>query len=252
MPYDIEEQRRADSLTRGARVVLNDVDDGWPSPLVVQHAERKIRYTYLTFGVTIDGEPRLENVKYSNEAKLTVLREKLTEAEMLVRDYERALHWSQRELTEALANQPADMLVKYAEEWRDSTYKGHVLDWSNGTTFFKIQAKYKMWRTVQHTFDRLRELYGDDVSVLSAIAVELDNRDRERLDYRPDDPTSRSTNVLSNLIDSLDRWAWETLSDTARYQLSSEVREQEMTRLRQLADARKATLPSAVDAVTAR
>lgn len=236
MPYDVKEERRADSLTRGARVVLTHVDGSHPSPLVVQRAERKIRYTYLTFGVTVDGETRLENVKYHNEDKLTALREKLTDEEQLERDYQRAQHWSERELTDGLTRVPADVLIKDAQEWHAGVYGGHVLDWSNGTAFFKTQAKYKMWRTVQHTLDRLHELYGDDVTALSAVAVELDEHDRERLNHVSNDPTSQSTNVLSNLITSLDRWAWETLSDNAQYQAPHDVRALEMARLRKLAE----------------
>jgi hypothetical protein len=237
MPYDVKEHRRADSLTRGARVILDDMPE---VVLYVKSAERKAKYTYLELGASLDA-PTSERLRYENVATLMTLREELTDAERLVRDYQRAQRWASEELAEGLARVPADELIKLANAWHSGTYKGHVLDWSDGTTFLKIQAKFKMWRTVQHTLDRLRELYGDDVTALSAVAVELDDRDRERLDYVPDDPTSRSTNVLSNLIDALDRWAWETLSDSARYHLTHQVREQEQARLVRLIEERKTT-----------
>lgn len=246
MPYDVKEERRADSLMRGARVLLRQSGE----PLVVQVAERKIKYTYLTFGTSLDGETVLDRSRYANEDKLTTLREKLTDVERFDSDLKSALRWAFNALAEGLARVPADELLSYAKAWHDGVYKGHVLDWSNGVSFFKTQAKFNMWQTVKRTFERLRELYGDsEITPLSAIVVELDHRDRERLMYQPNDPTSRSTNVISNLIDDLDKWSWETLADHARYQLPSEVREHEMTRLNKLVEARDAAVEVAEEQV---
>lgn len=235
MPYDVQEKRRADSLARGARVILDDMPE---VVLYVKSVERKIKFTYLELGASLDA-PTSERLKYENVATLTTLREKLTEAEELARDYQRAQYWASSELATGTGRVPADKLTEIAQNWRDGQYKGHVLDWSEGTSFFKIQAIFKMWQTIQHTLERLRELYGDEnVSPLTAVVLELDKRDHERRNYVPNDPTSRSTNVLSNLVEALDRWSWETLADSARYQLAPEVQKQEMARLTDLAGRR--------------
>jgi len=247
MPYDVKEERRADSLTRGTRVMLPDMPN---EVLYVQSATRKIKYVYLTLGPTVDGDTT-ERLQYELNATLTTVQQKLTESEQFDRDYRRALSWSEKELASSLADVPADYLTDVAQKWREGSYGGHVLDWSDSAQFFHLQAMYKAWRTVQHTFERLCKLYGADVTPLSAIVVELEQRDLDRRNHGASDPLSRSTNPISSLLDDLDRWSWDKLADTTHYYIADTVREHELKRLRTLADVRRAA-DAAAEAVNAR
>jgi hypothetical protein len=236
MPYDVKERRRAGALNRGARVILDDMPD---QVLYVQSALHKTKYTYLVLGLTLDGDV-IERLQYEHDVEVTTVHEKLTKEEQLKRDLRRAKSWASAELYDGLNRVPADVLTRLAQAWHEGPYKGHVLDWSESAKFFQIQAQYRVWKTIEKTLRRLREMYGEDVTPLSAIVVEFHEYELERTQRSVPDPTSRSTSVMSNFIEDLDRWAWEKLIDNARYHVGPDVHAYELARLQELADARKA------------
>lgn len=242
MPYDVKEERRADSLTRGARVVKLDPNDQ-EAIWTVERSERKVKYVYLDLK-SVDTGALLENVKFVVDEKLIVLREKLTVDEQFDLDTESAQNWTRRELDKRMAETPAAYLFEQATKWQESPYGGHVLDWSESTTFYKLQAEYKVWREIWRKYVTIAGMFGaENVTPLSALVATLYERETSDRGMSPVDPTSRSTNLFSSVIDDLDRWAWDKLRDSIKWYIHQRVYDLEVERLLALAEAREADRP---------
>lgn len=225
MPYTATEPRRASQINRGAKLTEHGEQ-------VVISKDVKSKYTYLTVAPSIDSGD-IQVLKFAHDASLVIEIERQTAEEKLAAQLAHADRWVSTRLQGAMTDTPADYLLHKATEWKDSNYGGHVLDSFEASTFFHLQAEYRAWRTIANTYKRLQSIYGEKlVTSLSAFVIEID--DRVTSDRHPSDPLSRSTSTFSNIIDDLDRYAWDKLSDAVRWYVGADAYKHELARLREL------------------
>lgn len=225
MPYTATEPRRASLINRGDKLTEHGEQ-------VVVAKDVKSKYTYLTVAPSIDSGDTTK-LRFTHDESLVIEVERETAEEKLAAQLAHADRWVSTQLKKAMDNTPADHLLHKATEWKDSKYGGHVLDSFDAAEFFHLQAEYRVWRTIANTYKRLQAIYDEKlVTSLSAFVIEID--DRVTVTRHPSDPLSRSTSTFSNLMDDLDRYAWDKLTDAVHWYVGQDAYDHELARLREL------------------
>jgi hypothetical protein len=169
-------------------------------PAVVESLTRK-----ATWGaVQIAGEAKPRRLRL--DASVTVLREEPTEDEQAHSRRTFMVQMLTDELTGWLRRDPARMLREIVDN--DRGY-GEVLTWSNLPDVLKAQAMFKQARTLWHHLGEPADLAAvDEDTLLEAFASWWHTNVHRLGDQGPrHDPISRSTSVISNIIDDCDDWA---------------------------------------------
>jgi hypothetical protein len=169
-------------------------------PAVVESLTRK-----ATWGaVQIAGEATPRRLRL--DASVTVLREEPTKDEKAGSRRTRMVEMLTDELTGWLRRDPARMLREILDN--DRGY-GEVLTWSNLPDVLKAQAMFKQARTLWHHLGEPTDLAAvDEDTLLEAFASWWYTNVHRLGDQGPrHDPISRSTSVISNIIDDCDDWA---------------------------------------------
>ena len=169
-------------------------------PAVVESLTRK-----ATWGaVQIAGEAKPRRLRL--DAGVTVLREEPTEDEQARGRRTFTVEMLKNELTGWLRRDPARMLRKIIDN--DHGY-GEVLTWSNLPDVLKAQAMFKQARTLwQHLGEPADLAAIDEDTLLEAFASWWYTNVHRLGDQGPrHDPISRSTSIISNVIDDCDDWA---------------------------------------------
>ncbi len=193
MPTTVMKQIKVTELRRGDRF------DETP-PAVVESLTRK-----TTWGsVQIAGEAAPRRLRL--DAVVTVLREEPTEQERAQARYAYMVQTLKDELRGWLRRDPAQILQDIIDKSRGYV---EVLTWSNLPDVLKAQALYKHARGLWHDLDQPEDIAAvDDDRLLQAFAswwyTNVHQASRSGPRY---DPISRSTSVISNLIDDCDTWA---------------------------------------------
>jgi hypothetical protein len=169
-------------------------------PAVIESLTRK-----ATWGaVQIAGEANPRRLRL--DASVTVLREEPTEAEQARSRRTFMVQMLTDELTGWLRRDPARMLREIVDN--DPGY-GEVLTWSNLPDVLKAQAMFKHARTLWHHLGEPADLAAvDEDTLLEAFASWWHTNVHRLGDQGPrHDPISRSTSIISNIIDDCDDWA---------------------------------------------
>jgi hypothetical protein len=193
MPITVRKRIKVIELRNG------DTLDETP-PAVVESLTRK-----ATWGaVQVAGEAKPRRLRL--DATVTVLREEPTEQERTQRRRTCMVEMLKDQLTGWLRRDPARMLREIVDNDRGH---GEVLTWSNLPDVLKAQATYKHARTLWHHLGEPDDLAAvDEDTLLEAFASWWYTNVARVCDHGPrHDPISRSTSVLSNIIDDCDYWA---------------------------------------------
>lgn len=107
-------------------------------------------------------------------------------------------------MNDALAARPTDALRTYAEK---SKWEGDTLRWYDFDSLMHTQARYAMWHRVRSAVESLAGddgiLVGDEDTALLAV---VHHRVLAPSNDYPQDPLSRSTAVLANLMEDVERF----------------------------------------------
>jgi hypothetical protein len=155
--------------------------------------------------VQIAGEPKPRRLRL--DATVTVLRDEPTEEEQAHSERTRMVNTLKNQLTSWLTRDPARMLQKILDN--DAGFGDVLLTWSNLPDVLKAQATFhharQLWRDLGEPADLAAV---DEDTLLEAFAswwyanicplIDMGSRR---------DPISRSTNIISNVIDDCDDWA---------------------------------------------
>jgi hypothetical protein len=193
MPTTVRKHITVAELRKG------DAFDETP-PAIVESLTRK-----TTWGaVQIAGEARPRRLRL--DASITVLREEPTEQEQAQRRRTCTVEMLKDDLTGLLKHDPARMLREILDN--DRGY-GEVLTWSNLPDVLKAQATFKHARTLWHHLGEPADLAAvDEDTLLEAFAAWWYTNVHRASDQGPrHDPISRSTSIISNIIDDCDDWA---------------------------------------------
>ena len=193
MPITVRKDIKVTELRKG------DTVDETP-PAIVESLTRK-----ATWGaVQIAGEAKPRRLRL--DASVTVLREEPTEDEQARSRRTFMVQMLKDDLTGWLRRDPARMLREIVD--KDSGY-GEVLTWSNLPDVLKAQAMFKQTRSLWHHLGEPADLAAvDEDTLLEAFASWWYTNVHRLGDQGPrHDPISRSTSVISNIIDDCDDWA---------------------------------------------
>jgi hypothetical protein len=193
MPTRVTQQITVAELRKG------DTLDETP-PAIVESLNRK-----TTWGtVQIVGEPDPRRLRL--DATVTVIREQPTKEEKARARHAYMVQTLRDDLSDWLRRDPAQILRDIAD-----TNRGYaeVLTWSNLPDVLKAQATLKHARGLWNDLGRPDDIATvDDDGLLHAFASwwythvhQVNNSGPRR------DPISRSTSVISNVIDDCDTWA---------------------------------------------
>jgi hypothetical protein len=178
-------------------------------------------------------------VRLRGDNDITVLREQLTTEEQEANKRMFMVEGVREHLFKLLGNNPLDELQDAIEKYNPAY--GELLSSYNLPGVLKTQARYRVGLhirsyaskaaerrnvEIQLRLDNLRDdvkALDEDV-LLDAFAMwYYENTDR-RYKVGPQDPTSRSTSVLSNLIEDIEKWAVEkTIDDLRWYVIQGEL-----------------------------
>jgi len=193
MPITVRKDIKVAELRKGDRL------DEMP-PAIVESLTRK-----STWGVVqIAGEAKPRRLRL--DAGITVLREEPTEQEQARSRRTFIVGMLTDELTGWLKRDPARMLREIVDN--DRGY-GEVLTWSNLPDVLKAQAMFKHARILWHHLGEPADLAAiEEDTLLEAFASWWYTNVHRRGDHGPrHDPLSRSTSIISNIIDDCDDWA---------------------------------------------
>ena len=139
------------------------------------------------------------------------------------------------ELAGWLRRDPARMLREIVDN--DRGY-GDVLTWSNLPDVLKAQATFKHARTLWHHLGEPADLAAvDEDTLLEAFASWWYTHVHQLGDQGPrHDPISRSTSIISNIIDDCDGWAAQQIRARICW---AGAREEMQRRVRQALAARQ-------------
>jgi hypothetical protein len=190
MPTRVTKQITVTEIRKG------DTLDETP-PAIVESLSRK-----TTWGaVQIAGEAQPRRLRL--DATVTVIREEPTEAEKAQARHAYMVQTLKDELSDWLRRDPAQMLQDIVDSNRGYA---EVLTWSNLPAVLKAQATFKHARALWNDLGRPDDIAAvDEDSLLHAFASWWYTHVHQVNDYGPrHDPISRSTSVISNIIDD---WA---------------------------------------------
>ena len=193
MPITVRKDIKVAELRKGDRL------DEMP-PAIVESLTRK-----STWGVVqIAGEAKPRRLRL--DAGITVLREEPTEQEQARSRRTFIVGMLTDELTGWLKRDPARMLREIVDN--DRGY-GEVLTWSNLPDVLKAQAMFKHARILWHHLGEPADLAAiEEDTLLEAFASWWYTNVHRLGDQGPrHDPISRSTSIISNIIDDCDDWA---------------------------------------------
>jgi hypothetical protein len=214
MPTTVMKQIKVTELRRG------DTLDETP-PAIVESLTRK-----TTWGaVQIAGEAKPRQLRL--DAMVTVIREEPTQEERAQARHTYMVQTLKDELSGWLRRDPAQILQDIIDRNRGYV---EVLTWSNLPDVLKAQATFKHARTLWHDLGQPDDIAAvDEDSLLQAFASWWYTNVHQARDYGPrHDPISRSTSVISNIIDDCDTWAiadirWRITCAGARDELQRRV-----------------------------
>lgn len=161
--------------------------------LPVIKIDRKRTRATVTFddaGILNDDYMRLDDL-------VTVDRLELTSEEREEQRIERGLQRVQQIKDDALKQTPADFLAACVQD-----YPNQPLNSWRMAEYIELQAHYAAWKRIEHIGNSYAELgieYRD--CMLTACADFLLEREY------PQNPLSRSTSTISNILDDVDRYA---------------------------------------------
>ena len=214
MPTTVMKQIKVTELRNGDK--LDEIP-----PATVESLTRK-----TTWGVVqIAGEAHPRRLRL--DAMVTVIREQPTEEEKARTRRAYMVQTLKDELSGWLRRDPAQMLQDIVDNNR-----GHaeVLTWSNLPDVLKAQATFKQARALWHDLGQPDNITAvDEDSLLQVFASWWYTNVHRVGDYGPrHDPISRSTSVISNIIDDCDSWAaadirWRITCAGARDELQRRV-----------------------------
>ena len=149
------------------------------------------------------------------------------------------------ELTGWLRRDPARMLREIVDNHNagDRGY-GEVLTWSNLPDVLKAQATFKHARTLWHHLGEPADLAAgsavDEDTLLEAFASWWYTNVHRLGDQGPrHDPISRSTSIISNIIDDCDDWAVQQIRSRIGWAGARDELQQRVTQTQAARDARR-------------
>jgi hypothetical protein len=193
MPITVRKDIKVTELCKG------DMFDEAPLA-VVESLTRK-----ATWGaVQIAGEAKPRRLRL--DASVTVLREEPTEDERARSRRTFTVEMLKDELSGWLRRDPARLLREIVDN--DHGY-GELLTWSNLPDVLKAQAMFKQARILWHHLGAPADLAAvDEDTLLEAFAAWWYTNVHRLSEQGPrHDPISRSTSIISNIIDDCDDWA---------------------------------------------
>ena len=193
MPTTVMKQIKVAELRKGDK--LDEIP-----PATVESLTRK-----TTWGVVqIAGEATPRRLRL--DASVTVIREEPTQEEKAQARHAHMVQTLKDELRGWLRRDPARMLQVIIDKNRAHA---EVLTWSNLPDVLKAQATFKQARALWHDLGQPDDITAvDEDSLLQAFASWWYTNVHRVGDYGPrHDPISRSTSIISNIIDDCDTWA---------------------------------------------
>jgi hypothetical protein len=217
MPITVRKDITVAELVKGDRL------DETP-PAIVESLTRKA--TRGTVQIAGEAKPR----RLRLDAGITVLREEPTEEEQARSRRTFIVAMLTDELTGWLKRDPARMLREIVD--KDPGY-GEVLTWSNLPDILKAQAMFKQARILWHHLGEPADLAAvEEDALLEAFASWWYSNVHRLADQGPrHDPTSRSTSIISNLIDDCDDWAIQQIRWRIRSLGAGEEMQRRVTQL---------------------
>jgi hypothetical protein len=181
---------------------------------VVADIEQKQTWAYILF----EGE-QTDARRMRRDINVTVLREERTAEEIAAVKHEFIVEALRDQLRKLLAGDPASMLRALLDKHIDGN--DDLLTYYNLSDVLKAQAMYKQGSAIRYLIHTRTDALGhpadvntaDDVKtvhedvLLDAYAMWYHTNFEKRHSSFTPDPLSRSTSVLSNVIDDVDRWA---------------------------------------------
>ena len=199
----------------------------------VDSIEVKTKFAY----VNVIGGHRPIRIDLNEEVKIERVEPTQAEKDAELKMY--ALESLTKSLHKFTDGDPVNAALQTIVQKRDeavdrypNTVGREVLDYSTLNGLLDLQAEVKPWFAVRDIQDRIltNERWADvETDVLTAVALAI--RDRRRHTYNRN-PLSRSTSVLSNLLEDLEAYAWTQFEDKLGWSgISGKMLEAEIARV---------------------
>lgn len=205
MPHTVKHTITAAQVRKGDLLSTADPD------MVVTAIDRKVSWTTLTLA---DGS-RPMRVRVDDE--IVVFRVEPTDDEKAAQKHDYMIHQMRDVLMTMLKKSPSAVLTELITKYGDNV---ELLTWSNLPDVLKAQARYKhaveIRATIHHLGDQRgrlidinepKDVLNVDADILFDAFAWWMNKVARTDEYGPHDPFSRSTNVISNLLEDTDTWA---------------------------------------------
>ncbi len=163
-------------------------------------------------------------IRCLSDQHLEVSREEKTDEEKKAERHEYAVESLRKYHDTATAKDPVSMLRAMADEADGKNWR-RAFDWSNGASFLKAQAEWNVVMSCEYSRASLVEKGVDeDTALLAAYGHRL-FPEAGSYDY-PRDPLSKSTSVISNILDDLDTVAPQLVWQDVKYSVSRDILEE--------------------------
>lgn len=244
MPVLQELDIQAANLQRGDTITADSLPKGRGAVTVTTTLRKQVN-TWVNYE---NANGQAFTLQVRNDRPLHVLREVPTDEENTAKERAYTVRFLRIQLSKFDVD-PADALLDKVNRSKAGNWSER-LDYGDVSAFVKQQAMWKLARDIkhvvqlqrdkiveaaQHDHDSIQEL--DDHALFDGFAAWLAHITYERRRY-PQDPTSRSTSIVSNLFEDADRWAQEKMLDDIQF-YGIEVRAREIYDEWQAAKRRK-------------
>lgn len=222
--------RKGDIVVGAPKFDLHVTDDDYSQALVVDSVARKIEWATVSFSNATSTLRR----RVADE--WVVVRTELTDEEKAAKERAHSITWLTNALSELLARNPVDVTNTIVEHNAEFAVKrGGLFDYGDLGKILEAQSLYKVAVHVQSLIDFSRkqrpDATDDEVLVDGWARWFYDVTDR-RSDRSHNNPLSRSTAVLSNLIEDMDMWALAKVLDDWKWQSGRKLVEARVAELK--------------------
>ena len=178
---------------------------------IVSEVDMKVKWVYFTFSDGTKAEMRLND-------PVTVYRFEKTEEEKKADTLDYVLRNLRERLSKGLRDRASDLVLTALERKQEKGYD--LFTWSSLPDMLRAEADQRLFRQIDHARATMVERGVSEDDALIAAFYRLDEYAARRY---MQDPLSRSTSTLSNLLEDLDTYALVDLKRDLQWVLTQEI-----------------------------